>query len=188
MYFYVDSFTAKPVSDKELDALGLINSMLTETLYSRILGTARERGLVYNMSSSFARAKDSTNWWFGAQVRSDNAPALFDIMVLELGKVFAGELTDADLEAAKQYAIGRYQRSGQTVAGISSGYAQRYFFDEVIEDYYEMPSRINAITKRGIVNASTKLFTDKIWGFGVLGQVPQNRVGQLHQQLAVLWR
>ncbi len=187
MYFYMDTFTTKPMNDAELDALSLINSMLTETLYSRILGTARERGLVYGMSSSFSRTKDTTNWWFGAQVRPTNAPALFDIMVSELEKVFSGELSDVDIESAKQYALGRYQRSGQTVGGTANSYAQRYFFDEAIDDYYSIPDRIKAITRQRIVASAQKLFEDKIWGFGVLGNAGPTQVTRLHSQLKTLW-
>lgn len=46
LYFYIDTFINRRLEEHELDALGLVNAMLTETLYSKILGTARERGLV----------------------------------------------------------------------------------------------------------------------------------------------
>jgi predicted Zn-dependent peptidase len=55
LYFYLDSFMRRRMDDAEIDALSLINMMLTETLYSRILGTARERGLVYSMSSGYGQ-------------------------------------------------------------------------------------------------------------------------------------
>lgn len=84
LYFYLDSFKRSKMTEPELDALGLINTMLTETLYSRILGTAREHGLVYSMSSGFGQTVHSSNWWFGAQVMPKNASKLFDIMTREL--------------------------------------------------------------------------------------------------------
>ncbi len=68
-YFYFDTFLKRRMEDHELAAMSLLNSMLTETLYSRILGSARERGLVYSMSSGINAELHSTNWWFGAQVR-----------------------------------------------------------------------------------------------------------------------
>lgn len=187
LYFYMDSFARRQLDDKELDALSLINMMLTETLYSRILGTARERGLVYGMSSGYGQALDSSNWWFGAQVMPKNAPALFDIMLKEIMAVFESRIEPEDVIAAKQYAIGRYQRSGQTVSGTASGYSGRYFFDEVIEDYYEVPKRIEALDKERIVNVSRAMFAENIWGLGVLGSAGQPFVDQLHKQLVPLW-
>jgi predicted Zn-dependent peptidase len=186
-YFYLDTFVGRQLEDAEMDSLGLLNSMLTETLYSRILGTAREKGLVYGMSSGINRSKYHTNWWFGAQVRPDNASALLEIMILELQKVFKGKLTRQDIEDAKQYALGRYQRSAQTVGGISNGYGHRYFFDDVIEDYYKVPDQIKAINKPCIIDSAQAMFTENVWGFGVLGGATNEPVKELYQQIDVLW-
>ncbi len=188
LYFYADTFKKRRLSDSENDDLGLINSMLTETLYSRILGTARERGLVYHVSSGIGQTKNCANWWFGAQVMPDNAEALFDIVITELSRVFAGDLAPKDIKAAKQYALGRYQRSGQTVGGTANGYSYRYFFDEQIEDYYLVPRRIDAITKRGIIEVSQSMFDDNLWGLGILGNVSEGFVKNLNSRLSVLWQ
>jgi predicted Zn-dependent peptidase len=187
IYFYADSFMQRRMSDDEGDALGLVNTMLTETLYSKILGTARERGLVYGMSSGFGQTKQSSNWWFGAQVSQKNAPALFDIMVSELEKVFDGQIAAEDIEAAKAYSLGRFQRSAQTVGGTAGGYSSRYFFDEVIEDYYQVPKRIKAVTKTSIVDISKAMFADHIWGLGVLSNVDKAFADELYQRLGPLW-
>ncbi len=117
LYFYVDTFMHRRMRDTEVDALSLANILLTETLHSRIFGTARERGLVYGMSSHYGQAASNSNWWFGAQVMAKNVPALIDIMNKEIRGLREGQLEKSDLEAAKQYALGRYQRSAQTVGG-----------------------------------------------------------------------
>ncbi len=188
LYFYVDTFMKRRIDEDETDALGLVNTMLTETLYSKILGTARERGLVYGMSSGFGQSKQASNWWFGAQVSQKNAPALFDIMVAELKNVFAGNIASEDIEGAKAYSLGRFQRSAQTVGGTASGYSGRYFFDEVIDDYYQVPKRIKAITKTSIIDISRSMFEDNIWGVGVLGNCGDQRTQELSAMLDVLWQ
>jgi predicted Zn-dependent peptidase len=188
IYFYVDSFMNRRMSEPETDSLSLVNTMLTETLYSKILGRARENGLVYSMSSGFGQTKQSSNWWFGAQVSRKNAPALFEIMVTELENVFAGRIDAEDIEAAKAYALGRFQRSAQTVGGTAGGYSGRYFFDEVVEDYYQVPKRIKEITKSSIVEVARALFAEDVWGLGVLSDCDQSFAEQLHEQAAPLWR
>lgn len=188
LYFYIDTFMGRRMSEPEVDALSLINMMLTETLYSRILGTARERGLIYHMSSGFGQTRDSSNWWFGAQVMPKNVAALFEIIEHELQAVFDGRILDSDVVSAKQYALGRYQRSGQTVSGTASGYSGRYFFDGVVEDYYKVPERIEAVTKECIVGVSKDLFAQKIWGMGVLGSCGEDFVTELQKQVAPLWQ
>lgn len=186
-YFYMDSFMDRRMDDKESDALSLVNTMLTETLYSKILGTARERGLVYGMSSGYGQTKLSSNWWFGAQVSRKNAPELFDIMIYELQNVFNGEIAETDIEAAKAYSLGRFQRSAQTVGGTAGGYSGRYFFDEEIDDYYQVPERIARITKEGIVSISRDLFAEKIWGLGILSNADKQFATELQSKVAPLW-
>lgn len=186
-YFYFDTFVKRRMEDHELAAMSLLNSMLTETLYSRILGTARERGLVYSMSSGINAELYSTNWWFGAQVRPDNAEALFDIMITELKSIFDGNLTREEIDAAKQYRLGRYQRGAQTVGGIGGSYAGRYFFDDYIEDYYSIPTRIKAITKGQIVEGARDLFSESVWGLGVLGNIQPSELKHLTARLDSLW-
>lgn len=188
LYFYLDTFMLRQMRDPEQDALNLVNSMLTATLYSRILGAAREKGLVYGMSSGVSQTKLASNWWFGAQVMPQNAGPLFDIMRRELQAIFEGTVSDDDTQAAKQYALGRFQRSGQTVAGVAAGYATRYFFDEVIDDYYKMPERIKAVSRNRIVSITQGMFHDDVWGIGVLGGADAAFAGSLEKKLAPLWK
>lgn len=187
IYFYLDSFMRRRMDDDESDALSLVNTMLTETLYSKILGTARERGLVYGMNSGFGQTKLASNWWFGAQVSRRNASKLFEIMISELEKVFAGDIAAEDIEAAKAYSLGRFQRSAQTVGGTAGGYSGRYFFDEVIEDYYQVPKRIKAVTKDAIVAIARDMFASNLSGIGVLSNCDREFVDELYRQVMPLW-
>ena len=187
MHFYLDTFIDRRLSEDEADALGLVNTMLTETLHSRILGEAREKGLVYDMSSNYLQTKCATNWWFGAQVTPINAPALFAIVVKEIQAVRNGDITHADIAAAQQYMLGRFQRSGQTVSGTAAGYSGRYFFDDHIDDYYQVPARIKAITKDQITAIANEFFAKPQWGLGFLGAANTELRQQLTNILTPLW-
>ena len=188
LYFYIDTFINRRLEEQELDALGIVNALLTETLYSKILGTARERGLVYGMNSGFQQIKLSSNLWFGSQVSPVNAPALFDIIIEQLSNLFRGELAEADIAAAQAYAVGRYQRSAQTVASTAAGYTGRYFFDEFIDDYYAIPERIQAVTKQQIIEVTQAMFSEGVGGLGVYGNVNEKLADDLNQQIAALWQ
>jgi predicted Zn-dependent peptidase len=165
VYFELETFALTRFDDPEMDALELVNGMLTATLYSRILGEARERGLVYSMGSGIDIMKSVTGWWFSAQVIGKNAPALFEIITREIS------------------------RSAQTVAGTMAGYTGRYYFDEAVNDYEAIPERIRAVTTKRIQQASRRMFSDKIGGLGVLGGASRSRelADQLNEQVKVLW-
>jgi len=189
MYFGMNTFAMTRFSDPEMDALEMVNTMLTATLHSRILGEARERGLVYSMDSGLDIARSYTGWWFGAQVMVKNAPALFEIIIRELQRVKTGDVTPDDLNAAKQYLLGRHQRSGQTVGGTVSGYAGRYYFDDTINDYHAIPERINAVTALRIKEVSQRMFSDNISALGILS-ASKNRhtlADQLYELTRPLW-
>jgi predicted Zn-dependent peptidase len=140
------------------------------------------------MNSGLSYTRSASNLWFGAQVSDKNASSLLKITVDELYKVQAGETPEFEIDAAKQYALGRFQRSAQTVGGTAAGYAGRYFFDGVIEDYYRVPERINAIDKQKIVDVTQTMFRDNIWGFGVLGNCGEVFTHELETQISSLWQ
>ncbi|HVS79209.1 MAG TPA: pitrilysin family protein [Candidatus Saccharimonadales bacterium] len=189
VYFEMGTFALTRFDDPDMDALELVNGMLTATLYSRVLGEARERGLVYSMGSGIDIMKSVTGWWFSAQVINRNAPPLFEIITRELQRVRAGDITSEDLEAAKQYWLGRHQRSAQTVAGTMGGYTGRYYFDEIVNDYEAIPERIKAVTTARIKKASQRMFSDKIGGLGILGGGSRSRElsDRLNEQVQSLW-
>jgi predicted Zn-dependent peptidase len=189
VYFEMQTFALTRFDDEDMDALELVNGMLTATLYSRILGEARERGLVYSMGSGVDIMRNVTGWWFSAQVLDRNAPALFDIMVRELERVRKGDITEDDLEAAKQYWLGRHQRSAQTVAGTMAGYTGRYYFDGIVNDYEAIPERIKGVSRDRIMAASERMFTDKIGGLGVLGGGSRSKelTNKLNEMIQPLW-
>ncbi|MEI6249417.1 MAG: pitrilysin family protein [bacterium] len=187
LYVYLDTYMTRKLEENESDALDLLITYLTETIYSKILGTARERGILYDMSSDILRTRDATNWWFGAQVSEKNAAEYLDIIISEISKVRRGDISAHDIEVTKQYSLGRYQRSEQTVGGTSAGYCNRYFFEGTLNDYYRIPSRIKAITKDQIVEICNKMFEEKIWDLGVLGNCGEEFVNKLYSQIEVLW-
>lgn len=188
IYFYIDTFIKRRLDSHESDALHLANTLLTETLHSKILGKARERGLLYGMSSGVHEAKLCSSWWFGAQVSPKNAPALFDIITEELTAVFEGRLSGEEIESAQAYALGRFQRGAQTVGGTAGGYAERYFFDETIEDYYQIPKRISSITEASILDAARGMFADQVWGMGALTRADEELIAKLRDRVAPLWQ
>lgn len=189
VYFDMQTFANRRFEDGDMDALELVNGMLTATLYSRILGEARERGLVYSMGSGIDTMRDSTGWWFSAQVMARNAPALFEIMVRELKSVAAGEISDEDLDSAKMYWLGRHQRGAQTVGGTMAGYTGRYYFDEIVNDYDAIPNRIKAVTKERIVENTRAMFSENVGGLAVLGGGSRSKelANKLYEIVQPLW-
>lgn len=187
MYFYIDTFTRRRVTDSESYALALANILMTETFHSRIFGQAREKGLVYGVSSNYSRLLGSTNLWIGAQVMPKNIDRLFTVIKRELSGMQQGNITVAELKAAQLYALGRHQRGAQTVASTANLYSNRYFYEEEIEDYYKIPDKIQAVTIDQIVGALNAMFSERIRGFGILGSCGNEFAQNCYSDLDGLW-
>jgi len=187
IYMTIETHVNYILSIREDDALGLARIMLTETLYSKIFGQAREKGLVYAVHSGHGQMNKTAEWYLGAQVLAAKAPALCDIVLSEIKKVQNGLIDDHDLEAAKQYALGSFQRSMQTVGSVAGAYG-RYFFDDYIEDMRSIPDRIKAVSKDDIATTMGRMFSQNIGGVGVLGGTDPAIAEKLQDQLQPLWR
>ncbi len=188
IYFYFSTFVGRDLTQDEDDALSLVNTMLTATIHSRILGEARERGLAYDISSNYTKFKQATGWWFGSELLPQNAEPVFEIIVRELERLLSGTIDEADILSAKQYALGRYQRSAQTVSGIADAYGSSFFFDGRIDDYYDVPRRISQITQEGMLDVVRALFSEKVWGLTIMGTDQAELAERLNTQLASLWK
>lgn len=187
-YFYIDTYRTSELSVREGYALSLLGTILTDTLYSRILGEARENGLIYYLSSSFYRTAGHSAWWFGSQVSEKQLMPFLDIFVREIQRIQDGKLNKKDIEAAKMYQLGGHQRSAQTVNAIVNGYSGLYFYNEKIDDYYtRFPEKIGRVSKEQMVSVAQSMFSEKIWGLGFLGSISEDARLSAHKKLEPLW-
>lgn len=175
------------LSDEEITCITALNHLLTGTLHSKILGRARQKGLVYGMWSDCITNDSASEWYFGGRVSIANAPKLYEIMIEELRKVLAGDITAEDIESAKSFALGKHQMGCQTVGSIAGWYTRRYFFDGYIDDYAEVPAKIAALNKATMVKVAEELIGGKRWAFGGLGNITEPKLKELHQQLSALF-
>lgn len=186
--FDLSMFKMRRMNDQEQDALSMVDTMLTATLHSLILGEARERGLVYGIWSGYDVGSNNTSWDFGAQVSQPNSKPLFDIIIKQLRRIQQGDIDREDIEMARQYRLGAFQMAAQTVGSLVRGYSENYFYDGTIENYAAFPERLKAVTKTQMVKAVQGMFEDSVWGLGVLSNCGEATAEELREQIGVLWQ
>jgi len=185
-YFYIDMYALKRFDQRERDALGVLSTLLTETLHSLLFGTARERGLVYAMGSGQQHIKDYSSFWLGAQVSKKNAAELFNLISDMLGDIVKNGVSAKDLHAAKLYMLGNHERSAQTVRSLLSRYSAPYFRDDVIANELNYDQRILAVTNDDI-KAALKTVLSGPWMVGLLGDVTADHAQELYNILTPLF-
>ena len=151
------------LDDEDLDALHYLNHILTGTMYSRIFGRARSKGLAYHVGAYAGIRPFDSSWDITGQVNHDTAQDLFTLMRDEIQKVLKGDITEGELEAAKSYALGRHQMGAQTVAQISGFYTAKYFSNGSIKNYDDVPSHIKRVTRARMVNVAQQFIDHNAW-------------------------
>ncbi|MDR1033123.1 MAG: insulinase family protein [Candidatus Nomurabacteria bacterium] len=181
------SMLPRKLEDKEMDAMGCLNHILTGTLYSKVLGKARKRGLVYGVFSDISNGPSEASWDFSGSVNYDTSGALFELMAHEINEVLAGNISVEDVEAAKQYALGRYQMGAQTVGQISNFYSGRYFMEGVIDDYDKVPDMIRRVSIDDIVGLACEFFAAGTWTLAAVGNCVKQDLLELNERLENLY-
>ncbi len=175
------------MSDAEIDAMQFADHILNGTFRSRIFGGARKKGLAYGMWSSANAQEHSSMWDFGTELDPENAEELFSLISKEVKAVTHGEITDEEVEAARQYALGRHQMGAQTAGQINRWYADRYFFDGRINDYDSRPGEIEAVTRDRIVETAREFIASDCWILGGIGNIDKAFVDRLYSKLTPLF-
>ena len=175
--------TPRHLSLKEVFTMNCLNHILNGTMNSRIFGVARKRGLVYGMGSAIASNAHSTYWDFDGEVNEENAEELFSLIQTELMKTLNGEVSDKDFEAAKLYALGRFQMGAQTVGQIADYYAENYFANEEVDKYDNMPNIIKGIDKAKMIELSREFAGSGIKGFVTVSSVEKAALTELEAKL-----
>ena len=175
--------TPRHLEPKETLAMGCLNHILNGTTNSKIFGAARKRGLVYGMGSSVAANTTNSYWDFDGEVNLENAVDLFELIQTELMKALNGEISDNDFEAAKSYALGRFQMGAQTVGQVADYYAENYFVCSEIEKYDNMPNLIKTIDKAKMIELAREFAGSGIKGFAAVSSAEKAFISELESRL-----
>jgi len=186
VYLYLDMYSKRVFDEKEMIALQLVSTMLTETMYSRIFGTAREKGWVYGMGSGLTPLGSSTGWWLGAQVSKTNSGPLLRLIRDECRRLAEGKINEADFDAAKKHLLGKTMRSGQTASGLVSRYG-KFYMDDQIDNMNRLTTKLKKLAPEDCIKSFKEIVEDNIWGIGVLGATSKVPANKLHNYAAEIF-
>lgn len=178
----------RELTDEETEAMNCLDQILTGTMHSRIYGSARKKGLAYGMFSDTSVGFYDSSWDFGGQVNLETSEKLFDIIVREVKHTLDGKITEAELDAAKSYALGRYQMGAQTVSQISNFYTNRYFADGVVKDYNKVPDSIRKTSRALMIDTAREFITSDAWVLAGVSKGEKEDIVLLNDKLATLFK
>lgn len=173
----------RPLEPSEQYAMGCLNHILNGTMSSKIFGKARKKGIVYGMGSQTESDRWSSTWDFDGEVNSENAADLFDLIAVELGKVINGDISEADIAAAKSYALGRQQMLAQTAEQISNYYLKDYITTGRYEPMSDAAKMVENIDKSSIVQLARLFMQSGISGLATVGTINKAELDELWNRI-----
>lgn len=135
------------------------------------------------MGSSVANNAHNAYWDFDGEVNEENAQELFSLIQTEMMKALNGGISDKDFEAAKSYALGRFQMGAQTVGQIADYYAEGYFTNETVDHYDEMPNLIQNTDKNRMIELAREFAGSGIKAFATVSSVEKAVISELETHL-----
>ena len=175
--------TARHLNIEESLTMDALNHILNGTVSSRIFGEARRRGLVYSMGSDLSHSVHYSSWDFDGEVNEESAEDLFGLIQTEMVKVLNGDISEDDIEAAKSYALGRFQMGAQTVGQIADYYTESYFSTGEINNYDNIPNIIKKINKTRLVELAREFAASGIHAFVAVGSCEKALINSLENKL-----
>jgi predicted Zn-dependent peptidase len=154
---------------EQIDAIGALGLLLFGSMHSRVFGKAREQGLVYGINYGDYGSRDTSLFYIGGQVLPENIEKLFVLISKELHAVADGGLTQEELDAIKLSSLGSFKRGTQTVGQLVDSYSPWFVFYDKVEDYYEVPNRINTLTVESIVKEAQRIIAHDTYSIGFAG-------------------
>ena len=184
-----EMFLTKPLSKKENLAMKVLNNIITGTLHSRIFGKAREKGIVYDMSSGCGNWREHPGFEFFIQVSDKNAVNVMRLTISELKKIAAGGLRDSEIKAAKQFGLGSFQKALQTPNNYISYFSDDFYEEDEIRNYKNYKDEINAITKDDITNVLNKFINNNSQAISILGLPAHHSIAKkVEKEYLKLWQ
>jgi predicted Zn-dependent peptidase len=181
MTFGIFRRVLRRMSLEELASMYILDHILNGTFASRMWGQARNRGIVYGMGSGAWRGIYNSAWRIGGEVNYENAEELFELIQTELDKVLAGDITEEEIQAAKEYKLGTMQMREYVPSSMGGLYAGNYYATGEIFDPSEEKERerILGVTKESMMALAKEFLESDIMIMGVLGNIDDEFVDKL---------
>ncbi len=165
--------------DESRFACALMNTILGGNMSSRLFQEIREnRGMAYSVYSFFSPYADAGLFGVYAATDARNMNAVLEITQNEIRKLGRGQLTEDDLAAAKENAIGGMYLAAESADSQMMRAAKNEFIFGRQVDYEEVVASIERVSVDHVVEMVNRVFGVDQVAFTALGPVNEEDLDQ----------
>lgn len=151
-------------------ALSVLKSIYAGGWSSRIFQKARKAGLSYGPQASFSLARDYSFFSIHDETSLSKIEDLFELMVKELTDISNGNFTNQELERAKGYSAGKFEKNFQLASNFADWYGTDITMDYPLDSPANYMSRLLAIKKKDVIEVAKKYIKKDNWVLTLMGQ------------------
>jgi len=159
-------------TDERKYALQVLAAVLGGGMSSRLFMQVRERrGLCYYISTGRELYKDTGSIVTQAGIRNDKKKIqeAIDVILEEHMKIVKGEVTDEEVEKAKELLKGRYLLSLEDSMNIATMFGAKYILEGEIADTKKVLENLKKITKKDIIAVAKDIFQEEGLTCAIIG-------------------
>jgi predicted Zn-dependent peptidase len=168
--------------DKRKYALTLLAAILGGGMSSRLFSEVRERrGLCYYISSQRESYYDcgSIVTQAGVVNNKEKIEEAVKVILEEQGKIVNGDISDEEIERAKEMIKGRILLSLESSNSIASYYGVKKILEGVVLEPKSLINKLEAVTKLEIIEVAREVFKKDKASFALIGPFQQGDFSDL---------
>ena len=166
-------------TDERKYALQVLAAVLGGGMSSRLFMEVREkRGLCYYISTGRELYADAGSIVTQAGIRNDKEKIqeAINVILEEHMKVVKGDITDDEVEKAKELLKGRYLLSLEDSMNIATMFGSKYILEGEIVDTKKILEKLEKITKKDIVAVAKDIFREERLTCAIIGPLEKGDV------------
>jgi len=166
-------------TDERKYALQVLATVLGGGMSSRLFMEVREkRGLCYYISTGRELYADTGSIVTQAGIRNDKEKIqeAINVILEEHMKMVKGDITDVEIEKAKELLKGRYLLSLEDSMNIATMFGSKYILEGEIVDTKKILEKLKKITKKDIIAAAKDIFREERLTCAIIGPLQKEDV------------
>jgi len=166
-------------TDERKYALQVLAAVLGGGMSSRLFMQVRERrGLCYYISTGRELYADTGSMVTQAGIRNDKQKIqeAINVILEEHMKIAKGDITDEEVEKAKELLKGRYLLSLEDSMNIATMFGTKYVLEKELVDTEKVLEKLKNTTKKDVVSLAKQIFIPSGLTCAIIGPLEERDV------------
>jgi len=157
-------------ADPDRYALSLLNTILGDSMSSRLFMEVRERqGLAYDVGSAPIQYHDTGAFAITAGVAPEQTEAALSAILREVSRIRDEPVTAEELARAKEYTRGRFTLGQENTGAVSGWYGAQELELNEIHELDEELDYFDAVTREDIQRVAERIFAEEWMRLALIG-------------------